>query len=60
MPEAPDYLTTGEVAARYRVTPSTVRRWVHAGHLHATTTFGGHHRFTEADLTALGTAPEEG
>jgi excisionase family DNA binding protein len=50
----PEYLTTREVADRFRVDPSTVRRWVeHHLITPSATTIGGHHRFTEADLAAL-------
>jgi DNA-binding transcriptional MerR regulator len=30
--QAQDYYTTAEVAARYRVTPGTVRYWRHVGY----------------------------
>ncbi|GHF81909.1 hypothetical protein GCM10018787_33420 [Streptomyces thermodiastaticus] len=30
---APKYLTTNEVAARYRTAPSTVRYWRHIGYI---------------------------
>ncbi|MFG2855666.1 helix-turn-helix transcriptional regulator [Streptomyces mirabilis] len=30
--EAPTYLTTKDVAARYRTAPSTVRYWRHVGY----------------------------
>lgn len=31
----PDLLTVTEVAHHLRVNPTTVRRWIHGGHLHA-------------------------
>lgn len=50
----PVYLTTSEIAERYRVDPSTVRRWVEKGQLKPSfTTPGGHYRFTQADIEAL-------
>lgn len=39
------FLTPGEVAAIFRVTPKTVTRWAEAGKLPATRTLGGHRRF---------------
>ncbi len=48
------YLTTKEIADRYRVYPSTVRRWVEKGLLKPSfITPGGHYRFTPADIEAL-------
>lgn len=48
------YLTTSEIAAKYRVNPSTVRRWVERGVIIPSfTTPGGHHRFRESDLASL-------
>lgn len=45
------YLTTSQVAERFGVDSSTVRRWVTAGWMIPTlTTPGGHHRFTEQDI----------
>ena len=44
-------LTTSEVADRFRVNTSVVRRWVAKGQLKpAITTPGGHYRFDEASL----------
>ncbi len=44
-------LTTTEVAARFRVDTSVVRRWVANGKLKpAVRTPGGHYRFDEASL----------
>lgn len=44
-------LTTSEVAQRFRVDTSVVRRWVAKGKLKPTiTTPGGHYRFDEAAL----------
>lgn len=47
-------LTTSDVAKRFRVDDSTVRRWVATGVLTpAITTPGGHYRFDEADIDAF-------
>jgi len=44
-------LTTTEVAKRFRVDTSVVRRWVSGGKLKpAITTPGGHYRFDESSL----------
>ncbi len=54
MATEPAYITTREVADRFRVNPSTVRRWVEHDLLTPSfTTPGGHHRFTESDLESL-------
>lgn len=53
------YLTTREVAIIFHVDPSTVRRWVENDQLHASaTTPGGHHRFTDDDISALRKTPK--
>lgn len=41
-PDGPLYLTTGEVAARFRTSPSTVRQWRHEGHGPLGIRFGKH------------------
>jgi excisionase family DNA binding protein len=41
-----DYLTPNEVARMLMVSPITVRQWASKGLLDATTTAGGHRRFT--------------
>jgi excisionase family DNA binding protein len=47
-------LTTSEVAERFRVDSSAVRRWVSKELLKPTiTTPGGHYRFSEADVDAF-------
>jgi excisionase family DNA binding protein len=47
-------LTTSEVAKRFRVDTSVVRRWVAKKQLlPSITTPGGHYRFDEADLAAF-------
>lgn len=46
--------TTSEIAARYSVDTSTVRRWVGRGLLKpALTTPGGHHRFNLVDVERI-------
>ncbi|MCE5291585.1 MAG: helix-turn-helix domain-containing protein [Nocardiaceae bacterium] len=45
------YYTTSQVANRYGVDSSTVRRWVEKGLLTpACTTPGGHHRFSASEV----------
>ena len=47
-------LTTSEVAKRFRVNTSVVRRWVADGKLKpAIKTPGGHYRFDEATIDAF-------
>jgi excisionase family DNA binding protein len=46
-------LTTTEVAERFQVDTSVVRRWIAKGQLKPTTkTPGGHYRFNAAELRA--------
>lgn len=55
-----DYLTVSEVAARVKVTPETVRRWLRSGHLvgRQVAGRGGGWRVTSYDLDHfLGIAP---
>lgn len=53
MPEV-TLLTTSQVAKRYKVDPSAVRKWVADGKLTpAVKTPGGHYRFDVATLDAL-------
>lgn len=47
-------LTTSQVAERFRVDSSAVRRWVSQDRLKPTiTTPGGHYRFDKADIDAF-------
>lgn len=49
-------LTTSEVAERFRVDSSAVRRWVSDKKLiPSITTPGGHYRFAESDIDAFET-----
>ncbi len=52
-PESEDLLTRAEVAARFRVSAQTVRRWGKAGLLEWIVTPGGHPRYPAADIAAL-------
>lgn len=45
-----DYLKPKEVAKLLRVEPGTVRLWTQSGKLRATTTAGGHRRFSYRDV----------
>jgi DNA-binding transcriptional MerR regulator len=44
------YLTTDEVAKRYRTSPSTIRYWRHTGYLKAGTQFGRRTLYDPAEL----------
>lgn len=46
----PKYLTTAEVAERYRTAPSTVRYWRHTGYLPVGTKTGKRTLYNAADL----------
>src|SRR6185503_553151 len=47
-------LVTVRVAAeRLGVAYSTLKRWVHTGHVRTTRTEGGHHRIAEAEIDRL-------
>ena len=48
-----NYLTTGQAATRYSVSPDTVLKWIRSGLLPARRTAGGHHRIDEKDLEKL-------
>ena len=45
-----EYLTTGEVARLFGVSPSAVTRWARTGVIKAIRTPGGHFRFRAADV----------
>lgn len=46
-------LTTGDVAAIFRVDPKTVTRWRKAGKIGGIKTLGGQHRFRESMVRDL-------
>ena len=46
-------LTVRAAAARLGVGYSTLKRWVHSGHVRTTRTEGGHHRVSEAEIERL-------
>jgi excisionase family DNA binding protein len=47
------FMTSGEVAALFRVDPKTVTRWAVAGRITSIKTPGGHRRFRESEIRAL-------
>jgi molybdopterin-binding protein len=46
-------LTVRAAAGRLGVAYSTLKRWVHTGHVRTTRTEGGHHRVSEAEVERL-------
>ena len=46
-------LTVRAAAARLGVAYSTLKRWVHTGHVRTTRTEGGHHRVSDAEIDRL-------
>lgn len=46
-------LTTGQVAAVFGVTTTTVKRWADTGKLASFRTVGGHYRFRAEDIEQL-------
>ncbi len=44
-PAAPEFLSTGDVARLFGVSPSAVTRWARTGVLKAVRTPGGHYRY---------------
>ena len=46
-------LTVRSAAERLGVGYSTLKRWVHTGHVRTTRTEGGHHRIAEAEIERL-------
>jgi molybdopterin-binding protein len=46
-------LTVRAAAARLGVGYSTLKRWVHTGHVRTTRTEGGHHRVAESEIDRL-------
>lgn len=48
----PEFMTTAEVANRYRTSPSTIRYWRHIGYLQAGATYGRRVLYRVEDLDA--------
>lgn len=48
-----DFLSTGQAARLFSVTPDTVLRWIRSGKLPARRTAGGHYRVSRADVKSL-------
>ena len=48
-----EYMTPAEVAALFRVDPTTVRRWAADGRLSSTRTPGNHRRYKTSEVYAL-------
>ncbi|MDR1989417.1 MAG: TOBE domain-containing protein [Acidobacteriaceae bacterium] len=46
-------VTVRTAAARLGVAYSTLKRWVHTGHVRTTRTEGGHHRISDAEIERL-------
>ena len=46
-------MTSGQVAAIFGVTMTTVKRWAESGKLPSFRTVGGHYRFRPEDVEAL-------
>ena len=46
-------VTVREAATRLGVSYSTLKRWVHTGHVRTTRTEGGHHRIAETEIERL-------
>ena len=50
----PDWLSLDEAAKRLNVHPATLRDWADKGRIRTFRTPGGHRRFSDEDVTALG------
>jgi excisionase family DNA binding protein len=48
-----NFLSTGQAARLYSVTPDTVLKWIQSGRLQARKTAGGHHRIARQDLQSF-------
>jgi excisionase family DNA binding protein len=53
-PQSPDWLSLDEAAKRLKVHPATLREWADRGRIRTFRTPGGHRRFSEADVSAMG------
>jgi len=58
--EADRLLTPAEVAALFKVDPTTVTRWANEGRLSFIRTLGGHRRYREAEVRALMASSDTG
>ena len=47
------YLSRGDVAEIFNVSPNTITRWADAGKLHFVRTLGGHRRYEKATILDL-------
>lgn len=47
------YLTRGEVARLFEVSPATVARWAREGRLPHVSTLGGHRRYRAQEVLAI-------
>ena len=54
----PDWLSLDAAAKRLNVHPATLREWADKGRIRVYRTPGGHRRFSEADVTGLGSQPK--
>jgi excisionase family DNA binding protein len=54
-----DLLLPSEVAAMFRVSPKTVRRWAETGALPSVRTMGGHRRYRRSEVERLIAEGEE-
>jgi excisionase family DNA binding protein len=53
----PDWLSLDEASRKLSVHPATLREWADKGRIRTYRTPGGHRRFSEADVLALGSEP---
>jgi excisionase family DNA binding protein len=54
----PEWLSLDEAAKRLNVHPTTVRDWADKGRIRVYRTPGGHRRFSEADVSQMGSHPK--
>ena len=52
-PTDDNFLSTGQAARLYSVTPDAVLKWIRSGRLPARRTAGGHHRIASQDLQSF-------
>lgn len=56
VPAEGTYLTPGQVARLFGVSPKTIYRWATEGRLPCAVTLGGHRRFRVEDIAAVAAA----